>query len=160
MFLPMPYRESEHPASSSLDFLWSVVREVGKWWTQVSELALAGDPGSQTSSLNPTAFCQIILHEFLISFSTRNISISIILQFHRSWIWFWVVAWLLRCNICDLCGRGFSLWGSRIERNHYFILIFVVVVPGQYWYFGRRLMLTRYVKRQKNSKHPFERLFC
>ena len=56
VFLLMPWWETDHLAPSSLDVLWSGIREASKWWTQVSELALAGATGTQTSSLDPTGF--------------------------------------------------------------------------------------------------------
>ena len=71
MFLLKPWRDADHLAPSSLDVLWSGIREASKWWTQVSELVLAGATGTQTSSLDPTVF-----YEILISFSAWNILIQ------------------------------------------------------------------------------------
>ena len=77
VFLLMPWRETDHLAPSSLDVLWSGIREASKWWTQVSELALAGATGTQTSSLDPTGFFFTeYFYEILISFSAWNILIQ------------------------------------------------------------------------------------
>ena len=111
MFLLKPWRESEHLASSSLDVLWSGIREAGKWWTQISELALAGATGTQTSSLNPTVFYQMLLWISYFSFSACNILNSTILQHNRSQKSFCNPS-VWNCSISSLSTAPSENWGS------------------------------------------------
>ena len=80
LFLLKPWRDADYLAPSSLDVLWSGIREANKWWTQVSELVLAGATGTQTSSLNPTVLLVFFFTEYfseiLISFSAWSILIQ------------------------------------------------------------------------------------